>query len=128
MSGAGFRGGQRHVPPAGDVHMEARVRVLFAHRQVVEGRRVDHHVGPVRLDEIAHRSRVGHVRVRARHPGEKGLYTWWSQRGGARAKNVGWRIDIFLVSKDLVPAVTDAAIHPDVKGSDHCPVSLTLAV
>lgn len=65
---------------------------------------------------------------RDRHPGEKGLYTWWSQRGAARAKNVGWRIDIFLVSEALAPKVTDARIHPDVKGSDHCPVSLDLAV
>ncbi len=66
--------------------------------------------------------------LRARHPTEKGLYSWWSQRGNARAKNVGWRIDIFLVSEGLVPAVTDAKIHPDVRGSDHCPVSLTLAL
>jgi exodeoxyribonuclease-3 len=63
---------------------------------------------------------------RERHPGEKGLYTWWSQRGGARAKNVGWRIDLFLVSDALVPHVTDARIHPEVKGSDHCPISLHL--
>lgn len=63
---------------------------------------------------------------RARHPGEKGHYSWWSHRGGARAKNVGWRIDIFLVSEGLVEKVSDAKIHADVKGSDHCPVSLTL--
>lgn len=63
---------------------------------------------------------------RDRHPGEKGLYTWWSQRGAARAKNVGWRIDIFLVSEGFVPKVKDAQIHPDQKGSDHCPVSLEL--
>ncbi len=65
---------------------------------------------------------------RERHPGEKGLYTWWSQRGAARAKNVGWRIDIFLVSRDLAPSVRDAQIHPDVRGSDHCPISLDLAL
>lgn len=65
---------------------------------------------------------------RARHPGENGHYSWWSQRGAARAKNVGWRIDIFLVSEALAPAVTDAKIHADVKGSDHCPVSLDLAL
>lgn len=65
---------------------------------------------------------------RERHPGEKGLYTWWSQRGGARAKNVGWRIDIFLVSEGLLPKVKDAKIHPDQKGSDHCPVSLELSL
>ncbi len=63
---------------------------------------------------------------RERHPGEKGLYTWWSQRGGARAKNVGWRIDLFLISEALVDRVTDARIHPEVRGSDHCPISLTL--
>ena len=65
---------------------------------------------------------------RERHPGEKGLYTWWSQRGAARAKNVGWRIDIFLVSEGLVGKVKDAQIHPDQRGSDHCPVSLELAL
>lgn len=63
---------------------------------------------------------------RDRHPGEKSLYTWWSQRGGARARNVGWRIDIFLVSEGFVGKVKDAQIHPDQKGSDHCPVSLEL--
>ncbi len=66
--------------------------------------------------------------MRERNPTKEGMYTWWSQRGGARAKNVGWRIDIFLVSEGLLPAVTDAKIHPEVKGSDHCPVSLELAV
>lgn len=65
---------------------------------------------------------------RERHPGEKGLYSWWSQRGAARAKNVGWRIDIFLVSEGLVGKVKDARIHPDQRGSDHCPVSLELSL
>lgn len=65
---------------------------------------------------------------RERHPGEPALYTWWSQRGAARAKNVGWRIDIFLVSRPLASKVTDARIHPDVRGSDHCPISLDLDV
>ncbi len=65
---------------------------------------------------------------RARNPDTAGLYTWWSQRGGARSRNVGWRIDIFLVTEALVPKVREAHIHPDVKGSDHCPVSLVLDV
>jgi len=64
---------------------------------------------------------------RERHPSQKGLYTWWSARGGARARNTGWRIDIFLVSRDLVPRVADVKIHPDVLGSDHCPISLDLS-
>jgi len=57
-----------------------------------------------------------------------GLYTWWSHFGGARAKNVGWRIDYFLVSEDLVPLVKYARIHPDVMGSDHCPVSIEITL
>lgn len=56
-----------------------------------------------------------------------GHYTWWSQMGGARARNVGWRIDYVLVSASLRDRVTAANIHADVMGSDHCPVSITLA-
>jgi exodeoxyribonuclease-3 len=56
-----------------------------------------------------------------------GHYTWWSHFANARARNVGWRIDYFLVSKSLRKKVTAAAIYPDVLGSDHCPVSVTLA-
>jgi exodeoxyribonuclease-3 len=65
--------------------------------------------------------------LRERNPGVPGLYTWWTARGGAREKNVGWRIDNFLVSKDLLGQVADARIHADVLGSDHCPISLDLA-
>jgi len=57
-----------------------------------------------------------------------GYYTWWSNFGGARANNVGWRIDYFLVSQSLKPKVKDADIYPQVMGSDHCPVSVTLDV
>ncbi|HEU4407021.1 MAG TPA: exodeoxyribonuclease III [Polyangiaceae bacterium] len=64
--------------------------------------------------------------LRERNPGVPGLYTWWTQRGGARARNVGWRIDLFLVSRELMPLVRDARIHPEVAGSDHCPISLEL--
>jgi exodeoxyribonuclease-3 len=55
-----------------------------------------------------------------------GYYTWWSPFANSRARNVGWRIDYFLVSGILRRAVIAAEIHPDVMGSDHCPVSLTL--
>ncbi len=60
------------------------------------------------------------------HPDDKGAYSWWSYRGRAREKNVGWRIDYFLVSESLRDAVRSAEIHPSILGSDHCPVSLTL--
>ncbi|MEB3238113.1 MAG: exodeoxyribonuclease III [Candidatus Sericytochromatia bacterium] len=63
---------------------------------------------------------------RDRHPGESGHYTWWSNRPGVRDRNIGWRIDYFLVSRTLAPQVLDVAHRPDVKGSDHCPVVLTI--
>ncbi|MCX6546863.1 MAG: exodeoxyribonuclease III [Acidobacteria bacterium] len=64
--------------------------------------------------------------LRERHPGEPGLYSWWTARGGARERNVGWRIDLFLASQGLLAQVKDARIHADVLGSDHCPISLEL--
>jgi exodeoxyribonuclease-3 len=60
------------------------------------------------------------------HPGRRDAYTWWSFRGGARARNVGWRIDYFGASDPFVKRVSSAEIHPEVLGSDHCPVSLKL--
>jgi len=56
----------------------------------------------------------------------KGYYTWWSHFAKARERNVGWRIDYFLVSDKLKSFVKKAEIHPDVMGSDHCPTSVTL--
>ena len=53
-------------------------------------------------------------------------YSWWSYRAFARVKNVGWRIDYFLVSKDLKDRIIDATIENDIYGSDHCPVTLTI--
>jgi exodeoxyribonuclease-3 len=53
-------------------------------------------------------------------------YSWWTARAGARERNIGWRLDYFLVSRNVLPYVADADTHPDVLGSDHCPVSLTL--
>jgi exodeoxyribonuclease-3 len=55
-----------------------------------------------------------------------GHYTWWSQMSGARARNVGWRIDYFLVSARLRPRLKRAFIRPNVLGSDHCPVGIEL--
>jgi exodeoxyribonuclease-3 len=60
------------------------------------------------------------------NPDTPDQYSWWSYRGSARAKNVGWRIDYFLISERLKPALIDAQIHQEVHGSDHCPVSIVL--
>lgn len=59
--------------------------------------------------------------------GETVKYTWWSYRGGAREKNVGWRIDYFLASESFLPRIKDAFILNEIKGSDHCPVGITLS-
>lgn len=57
---------------------------------------------------------------------EKVEYSWWSYRFNARSKNIGWRIDYFVVSKDLKEKLKDAKIHSNIYGSDHCPVSLEI--
>jgi exodeoxyribonuclease III len=57
---------------------------------------------------------------------ERVQYTWWTYRLNARQNQVGWRLDYFMVSKDLMPLVQDVLIHEDIPGSDHCPVTLSL--
>ncbi len=61
---------------------------------------------------------------RAAHPEDTNAYTWWTHWANARARNVGWRIDYWLASKTIAARVKNPAIHPDVMGSDHCPVSI----
>lgn len=60
------------------------------------------------------------------YPDTTDVYTWWSNFSNSRARNVGWRIDYFVISSALVPRLVDAKIHMDVMGSDHCPVELLL--
>ena len=62
---------------------------------------------------------------REKHP-ERAEYSWWAYWGDARKRNVGWRLDYFFTTADLLDRITSAEIHPEVFGSDHCPVSLTL--
>ena len=61
------------------------------------------------------------------NPTAEERYTWWSYRGGARARNVGWRIDYFLTSESLKDHINTATIFPEIPDSDHCPVGLELA-
>jgi exodeoxyribonuclease-3 len=76
------------------------------------------------LDQVV---ALGYVDTfRTLYPDTAGAYTWWAQFTFSREKNVGWRLDYFFVTPDLWPSVVDARIHPEVMGSDHCPVSLTL--
>lgn len=62
------------------------------------------------------------------HPEETGAYSWWSYMYHAREKNAGWRIDYFLASRRLEDKLVSACIHPEIMGSDHCPVELVAEV
>jgi exodeoxyribonuclease-3 len=73
------------------------------------------------MDEVI---RAGYVDTFRKFSREPDQYTWWSYRFNARAKNIGWRIDYFLVDPGSAERAKDALIHDDITGSDHCPVSL----
>ena len=60
------------------------------------------------------------------YPDKENAYSWWSYMGRAREKNVGWRIDYFIVSNKLQEKIKEASIYPEITGSDHCPVGLEL--
>ncbi|MBN4081544.1 exodeoxyribonuclease III [bacterium AH-315-C07] len=82
----------------------------------------------VEIDDLTSYLNAGFVDTfRAKNP-DKVAYSWWSYRFNARAKNVGWRIDYFLVSQEIFDKVTDTFILPDYHGSDHCPVGLEISL
>ena len=60
------------------------------------------------------------------YPEAAGAYSWWSYMYHARENNAGWRIDYFIVSESIKDAVNDSVIHPEIMGSDHCPVELDI--
>lgn len=62
------------------------------------------------------------------YPDKQDIYSWWSARGGAREKNVGWRIDYWMISQSLKSHLMDASVHADIYGSDHCPVSIKIGL
>ena len=62
------------------------------------------------------------------YPNTKEAYSWWSYMGRAREKNVGWRIDYFIVSKNIESKIKEAKIHSEIMGSDHCPVELEIDI
>ena len=62
------------------------------------------------------------------YPEKENRYSWWSYMGHAREKNVGWRIDYFIVSNSIQEKIKDSIIHSDVMGSDHCPIELQIEI
>lgn len=65
---------------------------------------------------------------RFKNPEARNAYSWWDVKSGARNRNIGWRIDYFLVSKTLENKIVEAKIHQDIYGSDHCPISLIIEI
>jgi exodeoxyribonuclease-3 len=63
---------------------------------------------------------------RTKYPEQTSAYTWWTHWANARARNVGWRIDYWLASQSIAKKIEDAKIHPEIIGSDHCPVSIVV--
>lgn len=62
------------------------------------------------------------------NPSKEGAYTYWSYFNNARAKNIGWRLDYFVMSERLKSNLVDSTIKPEQKGSDHCPIILTMKI
>ncbi|MBS1518785.1 MAG: exodeoxyribonuclease III [Bacteroidetes bacterium] len=81
---------------------------------------------PVEREWIDRLINLGYVDVFRKFNDKPGQYSYWDQITRARERNVGWRIDYFLVSDDFADRVTKAEIHSDIMGSDHCPVSITM--
>jgi exodeoxyribonuclease-3 len=70
--------------------------------------------------------RAGYVDCFRYFTPDPGHYTWWSYRTNARARNIGWRLDYHVTDEVLTPRLREARIHPEVPGSDHCPVSINI--
>ncbi|MEA3489760.1 MAG: exodeoxyribonuclease III [Candidatus Omnitrophota bacterium] len=68
----------------------------------------------------------GYVDIFRNFNGDPGQYTWWDYKSRSRERNVGWRIDYFFVTEEMLPRVKDAFLMPEVQGADHCPVGIEL--
>ncbi|UII54221.1 exodeoxyribonuclease III [Cytobacillus spongiae] len=77
-----------------------------------------------KMTELLHHGFVDSFRYL--YPDKKDVYSWWSYMSKVRERNIGWRIDYFIVSNELSHRITEAGIHMEVLGSDHCPVMLSL--
>ena len=81
---------------------------------------------PEEREEMTRFLKAGYVDTFRHFCKEPGHYTWWSYRSGARARNIGWRIDYHCINKELLPRLKGASILCEVTGSDHCPVAIKI--
>ena len=118
----GLRRGKRRVLVMGDFNT--------AHREI-DLARPKENVGtsgftPIEREELDRWIRAGWIDTFRRAQPAAGHYSWWSQRMGVRARNVGWRLDYVLASPNVLPFLRDAYLQPHVTGSDHCPAGVDL--
>jgi exodeoxyribonuclease-3 len=114
---------QKPVVCCGDFNV-AHTAIDLAHPKTNEGQ---HGFTPEERAGFQHFMDAGFIDTfRHLHPGATQHYTWWRQFGGARGRNIGWRIDYILISAALLPRLRSATILPEVYGSDHCPVAVEL--
>jgi exodeoxyribonuclease III len=114
---------QKPVVCCGDFNV-AHTAIDLARPKDNEGH---HGFTPEERDGFQHFMDAGFIDTfRHLHPGVTQRYTWWRQFGGARARNIGWRIDYILISAALLPRLRAATILSEVSGSDHCPVAVEL--
>ncbi len=83
---------------------------------------------PIEREWIDRLINLGYIDIFRKYNDKPQQYTYWDQITRARERNVGWRIDYFLVTPDIVDRISKAEIHSDVMGSDHCPISITLEI
>lgn len=118
-------------------HLEGTKPVIFcgdlnvAHKEIDLARPKDNHKNPGFSPQ--ERASFDHIMAsnftdtfRHFHPEAKEAYSWWSYRGGARERNIGWRIDYFCISNNLTESLKSARIMPEILGSDHCPVAIEI--
>lgn len=117
-----LRAAGKHVIVCGDYNI--------AHKEIDLARPKDNRNSPgfypeecASMDEFI---QAGYVDTFRHFTPDPHHYTWWSYRTNARERNIGWRIDYHCVDREFVPRIRSAAIHCDVRGSDHCPVSITV--
>ncbi len=115
---------QKPVIFCGDLNV-AHTELDLAHPKENEGRKGFTKEERTGIDNILKSGFVDTFRLFTQG---NGYYTWWSHWGASRERNVGWRIDYVMASKSMVPIIKKANIHPEVMGSDHCPVSIELNI
>jgi exodeoxyribonuclease-3 len=81
---------------------------------------------PIEREKLDAIVKMGYIDTFREFESSSGHYSWWSYRQMARERNIGWRLDYFFISDDLLPHLESASIQPEVLGSDHCPVQLVL--